>query len=147
MRIAGGPRPPDDACNEYRVPAGTHEVVRCNPFGTPDASFHETGSWRGFMRPYRDANPVFVACTGAIGPRLLPRGPPGPKAVPLTMAARPHVKIRRRYRQGHGDQRPASGLRRTTVTLADTLRIRHRTPAQQATRRYHHPTRARHVAE
>ena len=35
----------------------------------------------GFMRPYRDAELVIVTSnTGAIGPRLLPRGPPGPKA-------------------------------------------------------------------
>ena len=41
----------------------------------------------GFKRPYRDAVVVVVMCnTGAAGPRLSPRGPPGPIAAPANRA-------------------------------------------------------------
>ncbi len=37
----------------------------------------------GLVRPYRDAEPFVVTVnTGAVGPRLVSRGPPGPKAAP-----------------------------------------------------------------
>ncbi len=88
MTVGGGRWPPYLACHWNARPGGTHEFGWCSQFdcvSRQKVRFNGVGArWPRWLRTsLRDAEVVVVTTnTGATGPRLLPRGPPGPKAAP-----------------------------------------------------------------
>ncbi len=95
------------------------------------------------MRPCRDAKLVVVTSnTGAIGPRLLPRGPPGPKAAPSLLG------IWSRLVKNNGPHRPPpittgpSGPQSSTVFAGNLVSTREEQRAPSAPAYYHGALRA-----
>ncbi len=76
-----GPVAPVLLVTEFRVPVGTHETyaATCPPTGAT-----KLVAIADLMRPCRDARSNVTPSTGAIGPRLVSWGPPGPKQHRLT---------------------------------------------------------------
>ncbi len=95
MVLAGGRWPPECRPPQIRVPEGRTDMAWC----------HAGWTWRApgrcaaaFMRPCRDAGTNGHPDPGATGPRLISKGPPGPRRCPS-----------RRMRRVAANQRSAAG--------------------------------------